>query len=57
MNQPLATVEFDDAGLSSNHNGMQELARQLTLSNPVWQQVRTPAPWADSDSTPSHTPL
>ncbi len=36
--------EFGYAGYS----GMKELARQLTLTltNPVWKQVRTPAPWS-----------
>ncbi|MBK9394657.1 MAG: nitrogenase iron-molybdenum cofactor biosynthesis protein NifE [Uliginosibacterium sp.] len=38
--------EFGYAGYS----GMQELARQLalTMENPVWQAVRSPAPWAQS---------
>jgi len=41
--------EFGYAG----YVGMEELARQLTmsLSNPVWQQVRTPAPWLNSPQT------
>ncbi|WP_207061221.1 nitrogenase iron-molybdenum cofactor biosynthesis protein NifE [Motiliproteus sp. SC1-56] len=36
--------EFGYAG----YTGMKELARRLTLAltNPVWTQVRTPAPWA-----------
>jgi nitrogenase molybdenum-cofactor synthesis protein NifE len=36
--------EFGYAG----YDGMVELARQLvlTIESPVWQQVRTPAPWA-----------
>ncbi|MEH6824833.1 MAG: hypothetical protein V7629_13085 [Motiliproteus sp.] len=53
MNHRITAAEFDDAGLSSNNNGMKELARQLTLTltNPVWQQVRTPAPWAISDTS------
>ena len=40
--------EFGYAGYS----GMKELARQLTLTltNPVWQQVRTPAPWKMKNS-------
>ena len=40
--------EFGYAGYS----GMKELTRQLTLTltNPVWQQVRTPAPWKMKNS-------
>ena len=41
--------EFGYAG----YEGMEELARQLTLSieSPVWQAVRTPAPWARQNAT------
>ena len=41
--------EFGYAG----YVGMKELARQLTLTlcNPVWKQVRTPAPWTHRSST------
>ena len=53
MNRRITTAEFDDAGLSSNNSGMQELARQLTLTNPVWQQVCTPALWIAVADTPA----
>ena len=38
--------EFGYAG----YDGMVELARQLvlTINSPVWEQVRTPAPWASA---------
>ena len=41
--------EFGYAG----YEGMEELARQLALSieSPVWQAVRTPAPWARQNAT------
>ena len=41
--------EFGYAG----YQGMEELARQLALSieSPVWQAVRTPAPWARQNAT------
>lgn len=41
--------EFGYAG----YEGIEELARQLALSieSPVWQAVRTPAPWARQNAT------
>ena len=53
MKLRITTDAFDDAGLSSNHNAMQELARQLTLINPFWQQVCTPALWIAVADTPA----
>ncbi len=53
MKLRITTAELDDTGLSSNNTVMQELARQLNLTNPVWQQVCTPALWINVADAPA----
>ena len=41
----------------AGYDGMVELVRQISLSlfNPVWGDVRRPAPWERDDPVPAHT--